>query len=77
MYEFLKLLRDNLPVNVLHYEYLGYGLAKYDGLTPSEGGVYEAADAAFEYLNTKHKITEKDIIMYVTSMLSAIFIASI
>ena len=28
MIEFLKLLRDNLPVNVLHYEYVGYGLAK-------------------------------------------------
>lgn len=28
MFMFLKLLRDNLPVNVLHYEYVGYGLAK-------------------------------------------------
>ena len=28
MHDFLVLLRDYLNVNVLHYEYIGYGLAK-------------------------------------------------
>lgn len=28
MYEFLVMLRDHLKVNVMHYDYIGYGLAK-------------------------------------------------
>jgi hypothetical protein len=66
MFEFLILLRDYLPVNVFHYEYIGYGLAKMEGespLTPNEHTTYESAEAAFEYLTQKKDIPKEEIIM--------------
>jgi pimeloyl-ACP methyl ester carboxylesterase len=68
MYEFLVLLSDYLPVNVFHYEYIGYGLAKRDGntnLVPNEATTYESAEAAFEYLLKSKDIPKEEIIMYV------------
>lgn len=67
MYDFLMLLREYLQVNVFHYEYIGYGLAKMDGdtpLIPNETTTYESAEAAFEYLTVNKDIPKEEIIMY-------------
>jgi pimeloyl-ACP methyl ester carboxylesterase len=71
MYEFLVLLRECLPVNVFHYEYIGYGLAKKDGNTtflPNETTTYESAEAAFEYLIKSKDIPKEEIIIFGTSV---------
>lgn len=67
MYEFLVLLRNALGVNVFHYDYIGYGLAKEQG-TPNETNTYESADAAFTYLTKERGYQQEDIIVFGTSV---------
>lgn len=67
MFEFLVLLRDYLNVNVLHYEYVGYGLAKDQG-SPSEKDTYESVEAAFNFLVNQQGVSPSDIIIFGTSV---------
>ncbi|KAG2378046.1 hypothetical protein C9374_008668 [Naegleria lovaniensis] len=66
MFDFLVVLRDYLNVNVLHYEYVGYGLANQ--YQPSESDTYESAEAAYEYLTKAQKVNPKDIVIFGTSV---------
>jgi abhydrolase domain-containing protein 17 len=76
MFDFLVLLYDKLGVNVLHYDYIGYGLCKENYGGPSEESTYESAEAAIDvfYFISKYKflheqgITNKDIIIFGTSV---------
>jgi pimeloyl-ACP methyl ester carboxylesterase len=70
MYEFLVLLRDYLQVNVLHYEYVGYGLAKRKNpnCQPSEKDTYESIEAAYRFLVENQNVSPSDIIVFGTSV---------
>jgi hypothetical protein len=50
-----------LNINIIHYDYIGYGLAKEEGI-PTEQGVYESVEAVFKYLKDDG-VNEKDIIL--------------
>eukprot|EP01027_Heterolobosea_sp_BB2_P019090 GEZU01026817.1.p1 GENE.GEZU01026817.1~~GEZU01026817.1.p1 ORF type:complete len:131 (-),score=29.49 GEZU01026817.1:21-413(-) len=65
MYLFVETMRNKTGYNVLHYEYLGYGLARGENSNekPSEEGVYESMEAALYFLKKKHNIYPKDIVM--------------
>ncbi len=67
MHDFLQLLRNYLNVNVLHYEYVGYGLAKDQG-APSERDTYESVEAAFDFLVKTQNVAPSDIIVFGTSV---------
>eukprot|EP01027_Heterolobosea_sp_BB2_P012329 GEZU01017879.1.p1 GENE.GEZU01017879.1~~GEZU01017879.1.p1 ORF type:complete len:236 (+),score=43.67 GEZU01017879.1:452-1159(+) len=67
MYPFYKLMRDRLSVNVLAYEYVGYGLAREEG-RPSEEYCYESADAAYEYLVNVRHVSPSNIILFGSSV---------
>nr|CAG4709492.1 unnamed protein product [Naegleria fowleri] len=66
-YDFLTILRDKLNVNVVHYEYFGYGVLQ-DIEEPSEQGVYECALTAYNYVVHTLNIPPESIIIYGTSM---------
>mmetsp|Transcript_9388 Transcript_9388/g.13892 ORF Transcript_9388/g.13892 Transcript_9388/m.13892 type:complete len:256 (-) Transcript_9388:23-790(-) len=66
MFPFLHLLHQNLDVNILHYDYIGYGLAKYT--SPTEKLVYESAEAAYDYLVHNQNIKPEDIFVFGTSV---------
>jgi len=67
MYDFLLLLYNNLNVNVLHYDYIGYGLIKEKYGVPTEQTTYESIEAAHKFLND-NGIENKDIIIFGTSV---------
>lgn len=67
MIDLLMLLMEYCEVNVFHYEYLGYGLAKNSSGPPTEVSTYESCEAALSYLNEKVGINNSDIILYGTS----------
>lgn len=67
MYDFLALLRDELHVNVLAYDYLGYGLS-CETATPSEANCYLSIDAAYHYLVDSVGVAPNDIIVFGTSL---------
>ena len=48
MFDFLVLLYDRLGVNVLHYDYIGYGLTKDTYAFPTEESTYESAEASLQ-----------------------------
>jgi pimeloyl-ACP methyl ester carboxylesterase len=50
-----------LRVNVLAYDYEGYGKA---GGTPSEQGCYDCIDAAYQFLTDKLRIPSDQIVLY-------------
>lgn len=66
--EKLKMLND-LSLNVLIYDYRGYGRSKGK---PSEGGLYLDAEAAYEYLVSEKKIRSDRIIAYGESLGGAV-----
>jgi pimeloyl-ACP methyl ester carboxylesterase len=59
-YDFLSDLKEELKVNVLHYEYYGYG--KLSHFRSSEEGCYSCGDAAYRWLK-KNTNTENIILM--------------
>lgn len=77
-FEFLFKLSKNINVNILCYEYIGYGKCQQNNLTPNEETIYESIESALDYLNNIKMIKNRDIILYGTSIGSApsIFIAS-
>lgn len=67
MFEFMQLLHENLQnVNLLFYDYVGYGIAKDYGV-PSEAGVYESVEAAIYFLRELN-ILPKHVIVFGTSL---------
>jgi abhydrolase domain-containing protein 17 len=69
MFPLLKFLFKHLEVrklefiekvNVLHYEYIGYGLSKNE--QPSEANCYESIEAAIDFLK-ENDISKSDIIL--------------
>lgn len=62
MFRWLEYLSRELNVNILHYEYIGYGLASYIG-KPSENTTYESIEAAHQWLNDKG-IENSNILVY-------------
>lgn len=65
IYEFLR----GMPANVLALEYRGYGHSEGK---PSEAGIYEDADAAYEYLVKTKGIDAKTIVSYGQSLGTAV-----
>jgi len=65
----------NLGLNVFIFDYRGYG--KSQG-RPTEKGMYSDVQAAYDYLQTRHDIAKKRIIVYGASMggVAAIDLAS-
>ncbi|MBU4376487.1 MAG: alpha/beta hydrolase [Candidatus Omnitrophica bacterium] len=61
----------NLGLNIFVFDYRGYG--KSEG-APSESGLYEDADAAYNYLTTERRISKDDIILYGESIGGAVAI---
>jgi len=68
MYGFMNFLHLNLKVNVLSYDYLGYGLTRNKELQPSEEKCYESIEACQKFLNEKMNISNKDIVIWGTSV---------
>eukprot|EP00741_Cyanophora_paradoxa_P025004 tig00000319_g24136.t1 len=66
LWDHLMAISSRLKVSLCAYEYPGYGLSEGQ---PSEHGVYEAADAAFEYLTKHCKLdAARDIILFGRSL---------
>lgn len=69
MYPFLKFLRDTLRINVLAWEYEGYGPSRKMS-KPSEQAIFDSADSVYEHVR-KLGYKDENIILYGTSMGSA------
>lgn len=65
------LIFHNLGLNVLIFDYRGYG--KSEG-APSESGLYKDAMAAYIYLTEKRKVSEDQIVLYGESIGGAVVI---
>lgn len=60
-YDFLTDFKEECQVNIVHYEYYGYGQLK--NFAPFEQGVYDCADAAYRYVLKSNPDTENIILM--------------
>jgi len=67
MIHFLAKIYERLGVNVLHYDYIGYGLVKDTYGSPSEDSTYESIEAAHQFL-LEQGFENKDIIIMGTSV---------
>ncbi|KAJ1630953.1 Alpha/Beta hydrolase protein [Pavlovales sp. CCMP2436] len=65
---YIDFFADLLNVDVLAYEYLGYSVA--DG-EPSESGLYESIEAAWDYLSTHCGVQPESIVLFGRSLGSA------
>jgi hypothetical protein len=63
MMPYLQLLNTALKINVMGYDYQGYGLAKPKGRPPSEKRTYESIRAAADYLINTKGFNSEDIIV--------------
>jgi fermentation-respiration switch protein FrsA (DUF1100 family) len=66
LYDQFKVLSNNLNVNILCYDYEGYG--KSFGKQPTEALCYENIESAYQYLINHLKILPKNIILYGKSL---------
>lgn len=70
IYEYLTELSKLLRVNIMAYDYTGYGLGAIDennmsaGFSPSEEHAYADINAAYDYLTTAKGISPASIILY-------------
>lgn len=67
IYPWCKFLSKTLGVNVLAYDYTGYGLAYGEG-PPSEENCYADIDAAYKYLRETLKVPAQNIVLYGRSL---------
>mmetsp|Transcript_31829 Transcript_31829/g.46899 ORF Transcript_31829/g.46899 Transcript_31829/m.46899 type:complete len:324 (+) Transcript_31829:276-1247(+) len=67
VYPWVKFLCKSLQVNVLAYDYSGYGLSRTDA-PPSEENCYADIDAAYQYLTEVRQIKSSNIILYGRSL---------
>lgn len=68
MFERMKELAKKLSVNILAFDYTGYGLSLPIGEKPSENMLYRNIDAAYEYLTQVRKTPPSSIILYGRSL---------
>jgi len=66
VYPWVKFLAKSLDVNVLAYDYTGYGLSQPN--EPSEENCFADIDAAYEYLTTVRRISPANIVLYGRSL---------
>ncbi|PRP81584.1 hypothetical protein PROFUN_01091 [Planoprotostelium fungivorum] len=64
--KWMELLRDSLNINILSYEYTGYGINRYG--RPSEKQCYEDIRIAFQHLTVTKKIPSERIILFGKSL---------
>ena len=68
MFARMKELAVKLSVNIMAYDYTGYGMSLPMGEKPSENMVYRNIEAAYEYLTKVRMIQPSDIILYGRSL---------
>ena len=68
MFERMKELAKKLSVNIMAYDYTGYGMSLPRGEKPSENMCYRNIDAAYEYLTQVRKCPPSSIILYGRSL---------
>jgi pimeloyl-ACP methyl ester carboxylesterase len=61
IYEWMCELSNELKINVLAYDYEGYGKA---GGTPSERGCCDAIDASFQFLTETMRIPSEQVVLF-------------
>ncbi|XP_022772284.1 protein ABHD17C-like [Durio zibethinus] len=61
LYDLFVQLKVNLRVNLMGYDYSGYGASTGK---PSESNTYADIEAVYEYLQTEYGISEEDLILY-------------
>lgn len=62
-YNRIKKLVDTTGVNILIYDYPGYGATR-GRFAPSEEGCYDAIETIYQLLRTKYKFRTKNMILY-------------
>jgi len=67
IYPWCKFLSKSLGVNVLAYDYTGYGLATDQG-DPSEEHCYADIDAAYSYLRDTLQVPARNVVLYGRSL---------
>lgn len=67
IYPWCKFLSKSLGVNVLAYDYTGYGLATEQG-DPSEEHCYADIDAAYSYLRDTLQVPARNVVLYGRSL---------
>lgn len=68
MFPWMKELAVKLSVNIMAYDYTGYGMSLPMGEKPSENMVYRNIEAAYDYLTKVRMIQPSDIILYGRSL---------
>ena len=68
MFGRMKELAKKLSVNIMAYDYTGYGMSLPLGEKPSENMLYRNIDAAYEYLTQVRKAPPSSIILYGRSL---------
>ena len=68
IYDWFREFARALKVNVLAYDYTGYGLSQNEGERPSEADVLADVEAAFDYLANVLNIKPETIILYGRSL---------
>ena len=68
MFERMRELAKKLSVNIMAYDYTGYGMSLPMGEKPSENMSYRNIEAAFEYLTQTRKIPPSSILLYGRSL---------
>jgi len=68
MFDRMKELAKKLSVNILAYDYTGYGMSLPKSEKPSENMLYRNIDAAYEYLTQVRKTPPSSIILYGRSL---------
>ncbi|CAL5432246.1 unnamed protein product [Camellia sinensis] len=61
LYDLFVQLKANLRVNLIGYDYSGYGASSGE---PSESNTYADIDAVYECLETEYGISQEDLILY-------------
>jgi uncharacterized protein len=69
--ENIKLLHDNVKVNIFIFDYRGYGLSEG---TVSETGTYLDGEAAIEYLRRHRSVESKNLVLFGRSLGAAVAI---
>ena len=68
MFERMKELAKKLSVNIMAYDYTGYGMSLPRGEKPSENMCYRNIDAAYQYLTQERQCPPSSIILYGRSL---------
>ncbi|CAL5441347.1 unnamed protein product [Camellia sinensis] len=71
LYDLFVQLKANLRVNLIGYDYSGYGASsgkllynQDQNLTPSESNTYADIEAVYECLETEYGVSQEDLILY-------------